>query len=184
MPYNDAVATIKIPCVVYGLTGAHNSFTQVQSCTTCPSTHRRLIGPDCREIGMFNYNNKMIFTHELLDEYTSEYTTSEMPFTAWVAVVSRRYAGRHSPHAFVLEDVYWTVWFVSTSKPLKTICSALHVVQVRRLSSGTVSQSHSLIRIFNHPSSLPLCVTRTPLLVHLATSTNFKPFRSLRHGNY
>ena len=111
MVYDDAIATTEIRCVVYGLTGAYNSFTQVQSCTKCPSARRRLIGPDCREIGLFNYNNKMLFTHELLDDYTSAYTTSETPFTAWVAVLSRRYASRRSPHAFVSEDIYRTIWF-------------------------------------------------------------------------
>ena len=111
MPYDAAVATTKICCIIYGLTGAHDSFTQVQSCPKCPSLRRRLIGPDCREIGLFNYNNKIIFTHELLDEYTSAYTTSETPFTAWVAVVSRRYVSRRSAHAFVSEDIYRTVWF-------------------------------------------------------------------------
>jgi hypothetical protein len=39
--------------------------------------------------GVFNFNNRILFTHDLLDEYTSAYTSSETPFVGWVATVSR-----------------------------------------------------------------------------------------------
>lgn len=50
-----------------------------------------------------------MFTHELLDEYTCSFTTSETPFVAWVSVVSRRYA--LSGHDFVSNPMLRSVWF-------------------------------------------------------------------------
>ncbi|KAK7030574.1 hypothetical protein R3P38DRAFT_3511249, partial [Favolaschia claudopus] len=70
---------------------------------------KRYIGPDCLSLGLFNYNNKILFTHKILDEYTSVFTTSETPFHAWVSVVSRRYSLRNS--VFCSVDIFRSAWF-------------------------------------------------------------------------
>ncbi|KAK7055857.1 hypothetical protein R3P38DRAFT_3385700 [Favolaschia claudopus] len=70
---------------------------------------KRYIGPDCLSLGLFNYNNKILFSHEILDEYTSAFTTSETPFHAWVSVVSRRYSLRNS--VFCSVDIFRSAWF-------------------------------------------------------------------------
>lgn len=98
-------------CTVFGLTETYERKIQLQACRSCPTTRRRCVGPDCCELGVFNFNNRQLFTHELLDEYTSAYTSSETPFTAWVSVVSRRYETRHSALPFVSEQVFRSVWF-------------------------------------------------------------------------
>lgn len=95
------------PCTVFTLTEAWECEIETQR---CPSCSYRLIGPDCRNIGLFNFNNRMLFTHELLDDYTSAYTTSETPFAAWVTGIGRRYIGRQS-RDFVKEKVFLAVWF-------------------------------------------------------------------------
>ena len=87
---------------------AKSSKIEVQGCKSC---NRRRIGPDCRDFGLFNWNNRIIFTHDLLDEYTSAFTSSETPFTAWVTVVSRRYTNYSSAHPFVTEYMFRTAWF-------------------------------------------------------------------------
>jgi hypothetical protein len=76
----------------------------------CSSSQRRFIGPDGCNLGLFNYNNRILFTHELLNDYTCTYTSSETPFTAWVSVISRRYTSRKSLR-FVSEDIFRAVWF-------------------------------------------------------------------------
>ncbi|KAJ7799351.1 hypothetical protein B0H14DRAFT_2617083 [Mycena olivaceomarginata] len=79
----------------------------------CSEPRRRYIGPDGRDLGIFNYNNRKLFMHDLLDEYTSAYTSSETPFSAWVTVLNRRYelhSGR-SEHPFVTAEVFRAVWF-------------------------------------------------------------------------
>lgn len=98
-------------CTVFGLVESYARKVELQACPNCPPTRRRFIGPDCRELGVFNFNNRQLFTHELLDEYTSAYTSSETPFTAWVSVLSRRYSTRHSDMPFVSEQVFRSVWF-------------------------------------------------------------------------
>jgi hypothetical protein len=77
----------------------------------CPSCARRFIGPETRSLALFNYNNRILLSHELLDEYSSAYTSSETPFVAWVTVVSRRYQLRHSPKPFLSEAMFRSIWF-------------------------------------------------------------------------
>ncbi|KAJ7838624.1 hypothetical protein B0H14DRAFT_2588463 [Mycena olivaceomarginata] len=86
--------------------------TAASSCSN-PRCNHRYIGPDGRDLGIFNYNNRKLFTHDLLDEYTSAYTSSETPFSAWVTVLNRRYElhSGQSEHPFVTAEVFRAVWF-------------------------------------------------------------------------
>ena len=61
-------------CTIYTLTGAHRTLIELQSCPSCPHTLRQFIGPETRDLGIFNFNNRILLTHDLLDEYTSAYT--------------------------------------------------------------------------------------------------------------
>lgn len=98
-------------CIVYALTKPLHTTIQLQVCSNCLSSQYRAIGPDCRGLGIFNLNNHSLFTHDLLEEYTATYTSSETPFTAWVKMVSIRY-GRYSPGTkFVDEKVFRNAWF-------------------------------------------------------------------------
>lgn len=106
--YSPTATFEAFSCTIYTLTEAHESHIQLQR---CPSCLRRFIGPDARELHLFNFNNRILLTHELLDDYTSMYTSSETPFTAWVTVLSRRYQQRHSPRPFLSEDLFRTIWF-------------------------------------------------------------------------
>ncbi|KAF8203233.1 hypothetical protein BJ912DRAFT_1102840 [Pholiota molesta] len=102
---SDEVQTI--PCIIYTLVGVWTSIIEVQKCKACPS---RYIGPDGRHLGLFNWNNRALFALDLLDDYTSAFTTSETPFVAWVTVVNRRYLTRGSPE-FVTDKTFRAVWF-------------------------------------------------------------------------
>lgn len=108
----DTNATTKTwtrSCRLYTIHGVAEVEVEVQTCPVCPGTSHRVIGPDLREHGVFNYNNSALATHELLDEYTSAYTGSETPFTAWVQDVSRRY--RRGNFVFMGEDLFRSIWF-------------------------------------------------------------------------
>lgn len=98
-------------CFIYTLTRALPSTIQVQPCPTCPAILRRFIGPDCRELGIFNLDNNKLFAHDLLDEYTSAYTSSETPFVAWTSVLSRRYEIHNSASPFISIDLFRDAWF-------------------------------------------------------------------------
>ncbi|KAJ7233197.1 hypothetical protein C8J57DRAFT_1195912 [Mycena rebaudengoi] len=105
--FDAAVPIRKLACTIYGLCEAFTTLIEVQSCAMCK---RRFVGPDCEELGVFNYNNKALFTHEILDEYTAAYTTSETPFTAWITVVSRRYDLRNLG-PFCSQETFRSAWF-------------------------------------------------------------------------
>ncbi|CAK5267400.1 unnamed protein product [Mycena citricolor] len=109
-----AAPTLSQSCIVYGLSSSSRVTIELQRCQN-PRCSHRFIGPDCRELGIFNYNNQRLFTHELLDEYTSAYTSSETPFSAWVSVVSRRYALHNSTHTFPSPDIFRSAWFMYVS---------------------------------------------------------------------
>jgi CxC4 like cysteine cluster associated with KDZ transposases len=100
-------------CRVYTLLSVYTLEIELQPCPTCPPSRRRFIGPDLRELGVFNFNNGILISHELLDEYTSEYTSSETPFVAWVGVMARRYA--LGGQTFMGDDLFRSVWFAYAS---------------------------------------------------------------------
>jgi hypothetical protein len=62
-------------------------------------------------MGLFNFNNEVLFSHDLLDEYTSTFTSSETPFAAWVLTLSRRYDTHQSAVPFVSEKMFRNIWF-------------------------------------------------------------------------
>jgi hypothetical protein len=92
-------------------TRAQKTIIQLQTCPGCAGKHRRWIGPEPRNIGLFNFNNQIVFSHDLLDEYTSAFTSSETPFAAWVLTVSRRYDVHQSTEPFVSEKMFRNIWF-------------------------------------------------------------------------
>lgn len=100
-------------CKLYTLLTVHDVEIEVQVCPVCPSVRRKRIGPDLRAHGIFNFNNSALVSHELLDEYTSCFTSSETPFTAWYTQLSRRYL--LSGKEFMGDDLFRAVWFAYVS---------------------------------------------------------------------
>lgn len=102
-------------CTVYTLLRPISTRIQLQKCPCCQSIRypSKAIGPDCRKLGIFNYNNALLFSHDLLDEYTSSFTSSETSFGAWIKVLIRRYHkwSRPAPSSFVEESTFRKVWF-------------------------------------------------------------------------
>jgi hypothetical protein len=101
-------------CTIYTLTHAVVCKIELQQCPLCksrPGRVRRHIGPETRDLGVFNYNNRILCTHDLLDDYTCAYTSSETPFIAWTTVMSRRYSTTRSPTPFLDEETFRNVWF-------------------------------------------------------------------------
>ncbi|KAJ3562028.1 hypothetical protein NP233_g9831 [Leucocoprinus birnbaumii] len=101
-------------CTVYTLLRPYTTQIQLQKCLNC-NTKRypsAAIGPDGRDLGIFNYNNTTLFSHDVLDEYTMAYTSSETPFVAFVTSMSRRYKMRTNPPVpFPHENTFRAAWF-------------------------------------------------------------------------
>uniref|UniRef100_A0A8H8CF18 HMG domain-containing protein n=1 Tax=Psilocybe cubensis TaxID=181762 RepID=A0A8H8CF18_PSICU len=95
-------------CTVYTLTGASKAVISLQQCLKCS---HRFIGPECSDLGLFNFNNTSLFAHDLLDDYTSAFSTSETPFISWVNTVSRRYQLRGSDVPFASDKLFRAAWF-------------------------------------------------------------------------
>lgn len=102
-------------CVVYTLINAQRMLLEVQPCQTCPQILRRFIGPDSGRQGIFNLNHSVLFTHDILDDYTANFTSSETPFSAWVNMMRKRYACHNSPLPFAHEAVFRNAWFSYSS---------------------------------------------------------------------
>ncbi|KAK7059100.1 hypothetical protein VNI00_001725 [Paramarasmius palmivorus] len=100
-------------CTVYTLTGRKQCMIELQACPGCPASRKCFIGADPRNLGYFNYNNSIVFSHELLDEYTSRFTSSETPFTSFVQTMARVYQNRST--TFIGEDLFRAAWFAFAS---------------------------------------------------------------------
>lgn len=105
--YNPFLELERRPCLVYGLTGVWQTTIEVQKCHACKY---RYIGPDCRSLGLFNFNNRILVTHQLLEDYLATFTASETPIRAWVNVMTRRYETLGSL-PFLKHEMFGSVWF-------------------------------------------------------------------------
>ncbi|TFK69715.1 hypothetical protein BDN72DRAFT_740265, partial [Pluteus cervinus] len=109
--YSPSNPSFTRPCTIFTLTGALTSTIELQQCPSAAARQNRFIGPDPRHLGIFNFNNSLLFTHDLLDDYTNSYTKSEMPFASWVSILADRYVAHQSPVAFVSDQILRNVWF-------------------------------------------------------------------------
>ena len=79
-------------------------------CHACSNTHGK-IGPDLGEYGILNWNNKMGFSHQLLNAYTSQFTRSETPFNAFYHSIQDEYLNAHSSVEFCDDETFEYAWF-------------------------------------------------------------------------
>ncbi|KAL0057671.1 hypothetical protein AAF712_015684 [Marasmius tenuissimus] len=105
----DDVPKVTKRCTIYTLNQSYSAEIELVPCSSCPSRKHCFVGPEPRDLGLFNYNNSVLFTHDVLDEYTSQFTSSETPFVAFVETTNRRYERMGS--TFVKEDLFRSVWF-------------------------------------------------------------------------
>ncbi|KAJ8074935.1 hypothetical protein PM082_019262 [Marasmius tenuissimus] len=96
-------------CRIYTLTEEVERQMELVRCPRCHPRKHCFVGPDTRSLGLFNYNNTVLMSHELLDEYVSRFTSAVSPFAAFVEGMSRIYSGRG--FSFVKEDLFRSVWF-------------------------------------------------------------------------
>ncbi|KAH7065644.1 hypothetical protein BKA62DRAFT_779474 [Auriculariales sp. MPI-PUGE-AT-0066] len=111
-----------IPCIVYHTSHAVRHRIMVQPCSKCPPERHMFAGPDLGEFGLFNLNNSRLFSHTLLNDYTTAMTSMEAPFHAYTEVVRKRYIDCSSRIAFAGEDLFRTAWF-SRSRLLRQLDS-------------------------------------------------------------
>ncbi|KIK69730.1 hypothetical protein GYMLUDRAFT_146748, partial [Collybiopsis luxurians FD-317 M1] len=98
-------------CTVYTLTEAFEVEIELQSCSRCPQASRHYIGPEPRDTGLFNYNNCTLFSHEVLNEYISAFSSSVTPFEAWVDHMNCRYQDTTLCIPFTCSALFRSAWF-------------------------------------------------------------------------
>lgn len=163
--YNPHAPTAIRTGKLYTLTHQLAVDLQTQRCPSAHGSRRRFIGPDAREQGIFNYNNSTLVSHELLDEYTMAYTTSETPFNSFVALVSLRYA--MSGCVFMGEDLFRSVWFAYVDLQAydnDMICNKCGVYPETTIWDGVTvafGQKHVTGNLVPPTTKLPGAITRT-----------------------
>ncbi|KAF9642208.1 hypothetical protein BDM02DRAFT_3070590, partial [Thelephora ganbajun] len=109
----EGVETTTQPFVVFGVRMVTSCEIEVANCTVCRHCLCKY-GPDSGSFAIFNWNNHYGFTHELLDEYTSLFTSTVVPFSAFVASRHRAYTYLLSPLPFCSTETFTRVWFAFT----------------------------------------------------------------------
>ncbi|KAL6303943.1 hypothetical protein BKA93DRAFT_733980 [Sparassis latifolia] len=72
--------------VLFSFTSRSEATIDVLPCPECHH-HCHSIGPDLVSLGIFNWNNMYLFMHELLNAFTSAFTASETPFSAFCIIM-------------------------------------------------------------------------------------------------
>ena len=67
--YDETLKMVE-PLVIYTSTIAIQHSVETVYCNVCSNTHGK-IGPDLGKYGILNWNNKLAFSHQLLNSYTS-----------------------------------------------------------------------------------------------------------------
>ena len=109
----ESINTTTQQFIVFGVRLATSCEIEVAKCGVCHH-HLRKYGPDCGEVGIFNWNNRYGFTHELLNEYTSLFTSTTVPFASFVTSRHRAYIDSLSPLPFCSTETFTRVWFAFT----------------------------------------------------------------------
>lgn len=79
-------------------------------CEACRYTKGR-VGPDLGEFGLFNWNNKYAFSHELMNSYTSQFTTSITPLFAFHQTIVNTYLSEQSSEPFASLHMFCSAYF-------------------------------------------------------------------------
>lgn len=97
------------PYVLYTPSTALQLAIETIYCFKCSNKHGR-IGPDLSNYGILNWNNKIGFSHQVLNQYTSHLTRSETPFNAFYGTIQDDYLNNESPVQFCHPEIFEYAW--------------------------------------------------------------------------
>ena len=83
--------------IVFISNTAIEKLVETRYCSCCRNTKGR-IGPDMGKHSVFNWNNRIAFSHELFDSFTSQFTRSETPFYSYHQTIMDNYEYERSPY--------------------------------------------------------------------------------------
>lgn len=96
-------------CTIYDIDRAYETLIEIYRCQDCD---KMSAGPDLWQLGLFNFDNKIIVTHRLIHKYDAYYSGQEGTFAAFVELLNYEYDAKLStPATFMHVDVFRHVWF-------------------------------------------------------------------------
>src|SRR5437762_9094037 len=103
--YADDSMRMTNPFIVYTSTSALQHSIETVYCYACSNTHRR-IGPDLGNYCILDWNNKIGFSHQLLNLYTTQFTHSETQFNAFYLTIQDEYLSNESSVEFCSNEIF------------------------------------------------------------------------------
>ena len=95
---------------VYWTSGVINRNVETRYCTVCRNTKGRE-GPDLGQWGILNWNNRIAFSHELMNSYISQFTASETPLYAFYQTTVNTYLCEEDCPPFCSLSTFLSAWF-------------------------------------------------------------------------
>ena len=95
--------------IIYTSVFAIEKQIETRYCPICRNTRGR-IGPDLGKYGILNWNNKIAFSHELMNAFTSCFTTSETPAYSFHQQIINAYLNDNS-RPFCSIQTFLSAWF-------------------------------------------------------------------------
>jgi CxC4 like cysteine cluster associated with KDZ transposases len=97
------------PYILYTPFMAVQLAIEIVYCYNCSNKYGR-IGPDLSTYGILNWNNKIGFAHQVLNQYTSHLTRSETSFNAFYGTIQDEYLSNESPISFYVPEIFEFAW--------------------------------------------------------------------------
>lgn len=122
---NSSEAFTVSKLTIYTSVAAIDKTIETRYCSSCANTKGR-IGPDLGKHGLLNWNNRIAFSHELMNSYTAQFTQSPTPIYAFHRTTMRNYLCEDSP-PFCSLQTFLNAWFAFVE--LQAIDSKMQCIQ-------------------------------------------------------
>lgn len=152
------------------------------------------IGPDLSQFAIFNYSNKHLFTHFVLDSYTASMATSETPFISFISLLQYMYSRQKIDSIPPPSKVFRNAWFdyirlqnfdsrmtcpQCGSEPEIVIADGISMGYTAKFKSGTLKPPTAISPTSLHRPQIRTSISKTFLQLSLAAWTkndinNFK----------
>jgi len=101
--FSEDMDTVDTAAILYTTTDAFDFMLPAVPCVQCANTDGETYfccGPDMGNLGIFNYNNHSLFTHDLLYECLSRKLTTGEPLNSFCTITDRTYVENGSRFSF------------------------------------------------------------------------------------
>ncbi|KAK4698664.1 hypothetical protein P7C70_g7609, partial [Phenoliferia sp. Uapishka_3] len=163
---------------VYTSTGVVVRIVETQACI-CRRRHKFTIGPDLVENGVFNLNNRSLFTHELFANLFTQLNTSATPLASFRLNIHRSYSNNPNGLPFPSPRAFNNVFYIV--EKLYVLDTPEHCVECGQFPSTLICDgvanciSNRNITASLCPPTVPPPAGRQPIVEDVAPSRN-RPF--------